>query len=587
MSLVNPDALKALDNFVRRVYVDGEDAKKVISEMLRSGDLKEYEVVILAKAPYQFPVQAVLYDGHAENAGSVVTFFDVFTGQYKLNNATKPQPHPSPDHHYTVKITNIEVGRLVFNNVEYNLMSFVPITTVGKVKVIGKELLFKSKGGFIKPYMVIVDIAQPTVNALPLDQVFKILPIEVNGDPRKNLFAVLDIYAPHIVGQNNAKTALLLSAVGAGPTQGRFTIHPILIGEPGTGKTALAQEMHMALPRSAIIEVTHSTETSMVVAASADGVYGNHELMLGPLPLLSGDYLDFGVVFLNEAQNLREPQKLIPVLDGSEISITKAGKSINIQVNVSVVLLMNPVLGGPWDPSNLMVNFPRTFTPALLSRFDAIIVLYHPTDEGSIREIVRAIREGQRGLRTDYAVLQSIIRYARLLDPREKSDVEEYVEDAIVELNKKYSDEGLPTPPRNIERVMRLIRAIAKLTLQTEINKEVVDFAVGIIEGWLDVMSNPKLGIVMAGSDRRNAMLLLEIMKTDCTKDAGGCTSAELVEKFEGLFTTPDAESQFNDLISKKGFGSVASYVEYLLTKLYMENYVYKCGAGRHCVVTP
>jgi len=584
MSLINPDALKALNEFVRRVYVEGQDPKAVISDMLQSGRLREYEVMILAKSPYQYPIQAVLSDGHAE---SVVTFFDVFTGQYKLNSATKPQPRPGPDHHY-MKITNIEIGRLVFNNVEYDLMSFVPINTVGKVKVIGRELLLKTKGGFIKPYMVIVDVAQPTVNALPLDQVFKVLPIEVGGDPMKNLLVILNIYAPHIVGQDNAKIALFLSAVGAGPAQGRFTIHPLLIGAPGTGKTALAYELHKALPRSAIIEVTHSTETSMVVAATADGVRGtSRELMLGPLPLLSGDYLDFGVAFLNEAQNLREPQKLIPVLDGSEISITKAGRSINIQINVSVVLLMNPTFGS-WDPSNFMANFPRSFTPAFLSRFDAIIVVSSPfSGEDGVREVTRAIREGQRGLRTDYAMLQSIIRYARSLIPRERSDVEKHVEDVIVELSSEYSDKGIPFLPRTIENILRLIRAFAKLTLQTEVTIDFVDFVVKIVKGWLDVMSNPTLGIIMSGSDRKNAMLLLEVMKSDCTKEVGGCSLAELVRKFEDFFTAPDAESQLRDLISKKGFSSVVSYVESLLYRLYMENYVYKCGADRYCVVTP
>ena len=584
MSLINPDALKALDEFVRRVYVEGQDPKAVVSDMLQGGRLKMYEVMILAKAPYQYPIQAVLSNGHA---GSVVTFFDVLTGQYKLNNAAKPQPRPDPDHHYTVKITNIEIGRLVFNNVEYDLMSFVPINTVGKVKVIGTELLLKTKGGFIKPYMVIVDIAQPTVNALPLDQVFKVLPIEVDGDPRKNLSVVLNIYAPHIVGQDNAKIALLLSAVGAGPTQRRFTIHPMLVGDPGTGKTDLARELHMALPRSAIIEVTHSTETSMVVAATADGVRGaNRELMLGPLPLLSGDYLDFGVVFLNEAQNLKEPQKLIPVLDGSEITITKAGRSIKIQTNVSVVLLMNPTFGS-WDPTNLMANFPRSFTPAFLSRFDAIVVVTSPfSGEDGVREVARAIREKQRGLRTDYAMLQSIIRYARTLVPEEASGVERYVEDAIVELSSEYGDKGIPFIPRTIENILRLISAFARLTLQTKVTIDFVDFVVKIIKGWLDVMSNPTLGIIMSGSDRRNAMLLLETMKTDCTKEVGGCSLAELARKFEELFTAPDAESQLRDLISKKGFSSLVSYVEYLLTKLYMENYVYKCGANKYCAVS-
>ncbi len=583
MSLVNPDALKALDEFVKRVYVEGQDPKAVVSNMLQSGKLREYEVMILAKSPYQYPIQAVLSNGHVE---SVITFFDVFTGLYKLNDAPKPQPRPGPDHYY-VKIINIEIGRLVFNNVEYGLLSLVPITTVGKVKVIGRELLFKTKGGFIKPYMVIVDIIQPTVDALPLDQVFKVLPIEVNGKPMKNLSAILNIYAPHIIGQDNAKIALLLSAVGAGPTQGRFTIHSMLIGEPGTGKTELARELHMALPRSAIIEVTHSTETSMVVAASTDGVHGaSRELMLGPLPLLSGDYLDFGIAFLNEAQNLREPQKLIPILDGSEITITKAGRSIKIQTNVSVVLLMNPTFGS-WDPTNLMANFPRSFTSAFLSRFDAIIVVSSPfSDKDSVREVMRAIKERQRGLRTDYAVLQSVIRYARSLDPRERSDVEKYVEDVIVELYGDFSDKGVPFLPRTIENVLRLIRSFAKLTLQTEITTDLVDIVAKIVKSWLDVMSNPALGIVMAGSDKKNAMVLLEKMKTDCTKEVGGCTLAELVRKFEEFFTTPDAETQLQELIAKRGFGSVVSYVEYLLTRLYMENYIYKCGIDRYCVVT-
>jgi MoxR-like ATPase len=512
MSLVNPDALKALNEFVRRVYVEGQDPKAVVSDMLRGGRLKMYEVMILAKSPYQYPVQVVLSNGRAED---VITFFDVFTGQYKLGGAPKAQP--GPDHHYTVKTTNIEVGKLVLGDVEYRFLSFTPISIVGKVQIVGRELLFKARRGFIEPYIVIVDVVQPPINEVPIEQVFKALPMGVGENPKKNLIVLHSIFAPQIIGQGNAKTALFLSAVGAGPSiEDRPTVHAMLVGNASTGKTTLAYEMHRVWPKSAIIEVTHSTETSMVVAYVPDEGGHSGGLMVGPLPLLHGDYFDFGIAFLNEAQNLKEPQKLIPILDGSEISITKAGRSIKVRAQVSMVFLMNPVLDS-WDPSNPMANFPRNFSSAFLSRIDVIAVLYPPSGEEEVREVTRVIREKYRGLRTDYAVLRSIIRYARSLNPKERSDVEKYVEDVIVDLYNKYSSKGLPFLPRTIEAVMRLIYAFARLTLQPEITKETVDFAAENIKSWLDAMSNPALGMIMTGSDKKNAMLLLETMKTDCT----------------------------------------------------------------------
>jgi len=132
-----------------------------------------------------------------------------------------------------------------------------------------------------------------------------------------------------------------------------------------------------------------------------------------------------------------------------------------------------------------------------------------------------------------------------------------------------------------------MTRAFAKLTLQTKITREFVDFVVDNIIDWINIMSNPALGMIAVGSDKKNAMFLLEkVMKTDCTKETGGCDLASLSRKFEELFNqTPGGEEQLQKLLDRKGLASVNTYVEFLIHNLYNEGFIYKCGVDKYCVV--
>jgi len=75
-------------------------------------------------------------------------------------------------------------------------------------------------------------------------------------------------------------------------------------------------------------------------------------------------------------------------------------------------------------------------------------------------------------------------------------------------------------------------------------------------------------------------------MKTDCTRETGGCSLADLAKKFEEIFTqTPGGEEQLKQLLDRKNLASVYPYVEFLIHNLYENGYIYKCGVDRYCVV--
>jgi len=572
MSLVNPEVIGYLNEYIMRVHMNNEDPKKVISEMLQQGKFRKYEVTIITKVPYQRRVRLIASDGT-----SFITFFDLYTGQINEGKTIT--------NNQSTKLGDVDIGRLVMNNVAYKYISLVPINIVGKATVVGVEMHMKAKKGFVEPHMVILDVEQSNVEDTPLDKVFQVLPIEVDADPRKNLRVVLDLFAPQIIGQEHAKKALLLTAVGSGPYVSddvRFTINGIIIGEASTGKTVLGLELCRSLPRCAFVDASASTEVTLTAAYDST----LKEIVLGPMALLDGDAYDFGVVAINEAQNLREPELLRSAIEEQRVSVHKGAQHINIRTRVSTVLLMNPTMNS-WDVSNFRSNFPKRFDIPFLSRFDYIVVVYPPYSEEEIKEVAGAIRERHRGLRTDYPTLWGIIKYARTINPTEESGVDKYMDEKVVELYNKYREREIPFLPRTIEALNRLVRAFAKLTLQTKITPEFVDFVVDSIIDWVNIMSNPALGMIAIGSDKKNAMFLLEkIMKTDCTKETGGCSLADLARKFEEIFNqTPGGEDQLQQLLSKKNLVSVNTYVEFLLHNLYENGFIYKCGVDRYCVV--
>jgi DNA replicative helicase MCM subunit Mcm2 (Cdc46/Mcm family) len=362
----------------------------------------------------------------------------------------------------------------------------------------------------------------------------------------------------------------------------RFTINGIIIGEASTGKTVLGLELCRSLPRCAFVDASASTEVTLTAAYDST----LKEIVLGPMALLDGDAYDFGVVVINEAQNLREPELLRSAIEEQRVSVHKGAQHINIRTRVSTVLLMNPTMNS-WDVSNFRSNFPKRFDIPFLSRFDYIVVVYPPYSEEEIMEVASAIRERHRGLRTDSPTLWAVIKYARTLNPIEQSSVDKYMDEKVVELYNKYREREIPFLPRTIEALYRLVRAFAKLTLQSKITNEFVDFVLENIIDWVNIMSNPALGMIAVGSDKKNAMFLLEkIMKTDCTKETGGCSLADLARKFEEIFTqTPNGEEQLKQLLDKKNLASVNTYVEFLLHNLYENGYIYKCGVDRYCVV--
>jgi DNA replicative helicase MCM subunit Mcm2 (Cdc46/Mcm family) len=574
MSLVNPEVIGYLNEYIMRVYINNEETKKVINEMLQQGKFRKYEVTIITKVPYQRRVQLVTGD-----STSFITFFDLYTGQINERKA------PGNGNNQGIRLGDVDVGRLVMNNVAYKYISLVPINIVGKATVVGVEMYMKAKKGFVEPHMVILDVEQSNVEDAPLDRVFQVLPIEVDADPRKNLRVVLDLFAPQIIGQEHAKKALLLTAVGSGPYVSddvRFTINGIIIGEASTGKTVLGLELCRSLPRCAFVDASASTEVTLTAAYDST----LKEIVLGPMALLDGDAYDFGVVAINEAQNLKEPELLRSAIEEQRVSVHKGAQHINIRTRVSTVLLMNPTMNS-WDVSNFRSNFPKRFDIPFLSRFDYVVVVYPPYSEEEIKEVAGAIRERHRGLRTDYPTLWGIIKYARTINPTEESGVDKYMDEKVVELYNKYKEREIPFLPRTIEALNRLVRAFAKLTLQSKVTRAFVDFVVDNIIDWVNIMSNPALGMIAVGSDKKNAMFLLEkIMKTDCTKETGGCSLADLARKFEEIFNqTPGGEEQLKQLLDKKNLVSINTYVEFLIHNLYENGYIYKCGVDKYCVV--
>jgi hypothetical protein len=104
----------------------------------------------------------------------------------------------------------------------------------------------------------------------------------------------------------------------------RFTINGIAIGEASTGKTVLGLELCRSLPKCAFVDASLSTEVTLTLAYDST----LKEMVLGPMALLDGDAYDFGVVVINEAQNLKELSCFDRQLRNKEPRLTKVHSTL-------------------------------------------------------------------------------------------------------------------------------------------------------------------------------------------------------------------------------------------------------------------
>jgi DNA replicative helicase MCM subunit Mcm2 (Cdc46/Mcm family) len=483
------------------------------------------------------------------------------------------------------KMEKIYIGRLVMDDVEMKFISLDDIGTIGKVKVYGAKIGMLGKSGFVNDVFIIVKAEQKRRIAMNFEKVRSMYDFTI-GDYIKNASILSIAFAPDIVGLDDVKVALIAEGVGAGPLSNeRFTLNTLLIGPPSTAKTRLGIALCDVIDRCAFVSASESTEKSLLAAWDKD----TGELSPGPLVLLSGDHINFGIVVINEAQRLKNISELRDALEEQHYEIHKGGKHLSADTRVGVVMNMNPVPGD--FAVNFIDNFPRSWDTAILSRIDMIIPIPGVMTKERFLNIAKAIIDKFQGKirKQDNDALWSYIKYARSLDPYIPPSSEKYIIDMMGKVFDEYKEKGLQVWVRTAVSFLRIVRAFAKALLVKEVTPSFVDFVIDIQKHWLNRLVNPDVKTIyyaiLSGSEVKFVNAVLELMRQYCTPDTGGCSLVELAKMIDDMMEqNNEIRQSVEDLMAKRGYKTLTAYLDEVIIATLTRrpgSPIYKCKEGK------
>jgi len=202
----------------------------------------------------------------------------------------------------------------------------------------------------------------------------------------KNIFHVLvNNMCNLIYGHEKVKAGLLLSLLGGSDLDSRDTVHVLVVGDPGIGKTQLIRAAVNLSSKGTYISAT--TKSGLTVGMTREN--GQQTMQAGALLMADG-----GVCAIDEFDKLGKDQEAVcEVMEQQTISIAKTGLYSSFPAKTTIIAATNPKEGnynqGKSIQDNLKIN------TAVLDRFDLIFLLLDQHVE-DIAKHVLDLRIGQK-----------------------------------------------------------------------------------------------------------------------------------------------------------------------------------------------
>uniref|UniRef100_A0A7C4H780 DNA helicase n=1 Tax=Ignisphaera aggregans TaxID=334771 RepID=A0A7C4H780_9CREN len=355
--------------------------------------------------------------------------------------------------------------------------------------------------------------------------------------------------APAIYGMWDIKEAIALMLFGGNlkqlkdGTRIRGDIHVLIIGDPGTAKSQLLQYVARIAPRAIYTTGKGATAAGLTAAVIRDKQTGEFYLEAGALVLADG-----GVACIDEIDKMREEDRVAihEAMEQQTISIAKAGIVARLNSRTSVLAAGNPRYGRYLPNRSISdnVNLP----PTILSRFDLIFVIKDiPTTNRDLKlarhiTITHSEYEEIKPL-IDIELLRKYIAYARkYVRPELSEEARRIIENFFVEMRKKSLE--VPESPiaitaRQLEALIRLAEAHAKMALKHEVTEEDAAEAIRLMKSMLESVGidvergEVDIDVIMTGQPKsqRERMLIIEEIIRDLSKSEGCAKMRDIVVK--------------------------------------------------------
>ncbi|KAG4306026.1 hypothetical protein PORY_000014 [Pneumocystis oryctolagi] len=321
----------------------------------------------------------------------------------------------------------------------------------------------------------------------------------------KNLSKNPDLYsiftksiAPSIYEMDDVKKGILLQLFGGsnkeflkGTPRFRGEINVLLCGDPSTSKSQLLQYVHKISPRGVYTSGKGSSAVGLTAYITRDQDTKQLVLESGALVLSDG-----GICCIDEFDKMSDSTRSVlhEVMEQQTISIAKAGIITTLNARTSILASANPI-GSKYNP-DLSVPQNIDLPPTLLSRFDLVYLILDKIDEFNDRRLARhlvemymedKVNESKTPL-VPFELLTSYISYAKQnIHPVLNKEAADELVRAYIEMRKlgedfKASEKRITATTRQLESMIRLSEAHAKMRLSNEVNLQDVQEAVRLMK---------------------------------------------------------------------------------------------------------
>jgi len=348
------------------------------------------------------------------------------------------------------------------------------------------------------------DIALEVNNTIPLEESFEDLNIteedikeilELAADP-KIYQRIIESIAPSIYGFEKIKEAVMLQLFGGvkkiksdgGSTRG--DIHILLVGDPGVAKSVMLKFVSTIAPKGRYVSGKAATSAGLTAAVVKDEFLRGWSLEAGAMVLSNK-----GVVCIDEIEKMNEQDRsaMHEALEQQTVTISKANIHATLRAETTVLAAGNPKLGrfDPYTPIPQQIDI----SPALLSRFDVIFVIRDLPNKAQDEAIATHVLEEHKELQIrdiiEPRLLRKYISYARQkCKPKLSEEAIEEIKEFYIRLrNQSIKTESeikpIPITARQLEGIIRLSEACAKVRLKSEVTKEDAKKAIDLLKASL------------------------------------------------------------------------------------------------------